>query len=78
MIAQDGYYDRLKNPVPLNYLALEVCLVELFEDAAAMDASVHMPKIGAGLGKGDWNKIEEMIQENCSKYKVNTYVYELI
>lgn len=77
MIAQDGYYDRLKNPVPLNYVALETCLTELYEYAQEQGDSVHMPKIGAGLARGDWSKIEEMINAHCEQYKVPTYVYEL-
>ena len=77
MVAQDGYYDRLKNPVPLNYLALETCLTELYEWAQEQGDSIHMPKIGAGLARGDWSKIAEIINAHCEQYKVPTYVYEL-
>lgn len=36
---------------------------------------VAIPKIGAGLGNGDWNVIEAIIKERCNE--INVKVYEL-
>ena len=37
--------------------------------------TIAMPKIGAGLGGGDWNVIEAIIKSEC--VDVNVVVYEL-
>ena len=61
MIAQNGYKDPIRNPVPLNYQALEVALKEVFLIAEDLGATIHMPRIGAGLGGGNWDRIEAII-----------------
>ena len=81
MVAQHGYYDPIKNPVPLNYEALERCLDELrgvlVWGNVLENAELHMPKIGAGLAKGDWSKIEAMIEDALCGFGFPVYVYEL-
>lgn len=81
MVAQHGYYDPIKNPVPLNYEALEQCLERLRSTVVwgnlLGDAELHIPKIGAGLAKGDWTKIEAMIENALCGSGFPVYVYEL-
>lgn len=55
MCAQNGVRSR-KNPVRLNYEALEICLTKVGEYALRHTASVHMPKIGTGLAGAKWKK----------------------
>lgn len=67
MIAQNGYKSAA-NPVPLSYPALTLCLREVAKIKALIEAFyngqefvVQMPRIGAGLAGGDWERIESSI-----------------
>lgn len=75
MLAQKGLYAKT-GEIPLKYNDLRTCLKELCSVAKEINASVHMPQIGAGQAKGDWNIIlgmlyDELINENI---KVNIYL----
>lgn len=58
---------------PIRYDALEDCLVKVYSKIKT-GGTVHMPRIGAGLAGGDWNKIEGIIKKSMT---VDTYVYTL-
>lgn len=77
MIAQKGYR-RPGNLIPLGYAALEECLFRLAQAARTSKASVHMPRIGSGLGGGDWNVIEKIIEKTLIAGGVSVTVYELV
>lgn len=86
MIAQHGLYNP-KNLVPLRYDALERCLHKLAEGARAVagksdntstvmeEITVHMPRVGCGLGRGDWNRVSELIAD--ALWDIDVYVYDL-
>ena len=74
MIAQHGNASPA-NPVAVRYDALAMCLRALDEEAAALDAEVHMPRIGVGLGGGSWAEIEPMLMTLAASVPV--YVYDL-
>jgi O-acetyl-ADP-ribose deacetylase (regulator of RNase III) len=83
MIAQHDIR-TINNIPPIRYAALESCLSKLKDYVVSSgfddwDRSVHMPKIGAGLAGGDWNKIENIISTKmCDSYQknnVDVYVY---
>lgn len=74
MIAMHGLASRT-NPVPLGYGELRACLVKL--RGLVPGASVHMPKIGAGLAGGDWARISALIDEELVAHGVEVTVYEL-
>lgn len=82
MIAQHGLYSS-KNPVPLRYDALERCLTKMIEGARAVAGSsdekeklsVHMPRIGCGLARGDWERVSGLIED--ALWDVDVYVYDL-
>lgn len=74
MIAQDGLYNKVYNPLPIKYEELKQCLITVNEFAEIQNAEIHMPKIGSGLAKGKWEIIESIINEVC---KVPTFVYTL-
>lgn len=76
MIAQHGTVNEL-NKQPLSYQALEIALTRLAEDAIDLQASVHMPRIGAGLAGGDWNVIESIINRTLTLRNVDVTVYDL-
>lgn len=72
MIAQVGIGRRTNGSSPLSYSALRVCLSKVNDYAVKHNATLHMPKIGAGLAGGDWNQIEKII---LSVMSVDVYVY---
>lgn len=76
MIAQRGYR-RPGNLTPLRYEALEACLFRLAAAAKRDGASVHMPRIGSGLGGGDWGTIEHLIEKTLLASGVPVTVYTL-
>lgn len=74
MIAQCGY-GRGGVP-PIRYDALRQCLVRVFERAAEVKATVHMPRIGTGLAGGRWEMIEPLLIET-NPQGAPTFVYDL-
>lgn len=59
MCAMHNVYSST-NPHPLDYKALDECLRTLYK-ICPPTWTVHMPKIGAGLARGNWNTILAMI-----------------
>ena len=47
---------------PVRYWAIEAGLADVAEEAQALGASVHMPRIGCGLAGGDWTLVEQIRQ----------------
>lgn len=77
MIAQNGINNRYSKFIRrVDYDSLILCLKNVNEYALENNMEIHMPKIGTGLGGGDWNIIEEIII-NTINSKINIYVYEL-
>lgn len=70
MCAQDnsGY----SHP-PVRYAALRRCLSRVEDCAAQMAASIHMPRIGCGIGGGRWEEIEPIIREELAGLRVVVY-----
>lgn len=74
LLAQHGYIGP-DNPTPLSYEALAQCLRKLAGIAAAQNASIHMPRIGAGLGGGDWPRIRRIIEQELGHLPVYIYTF---
>lgn len=72
MIGQHGTAPQNGIP-PIRYEALESCLSKVYSKIKT-GGTVHMPRIGAGLAGGDWEKIEGIIKKNMT---VDTFVYTL-
>lgn len=73
MIAQNGYGN-----LAVCYDSLRKCLREVASFACDRGIEkVHMPKIGTGLGGGDWNIIEKLIEDELSERGLNVTVYSL-
>jgi O-acetyl-ADP-ribose deacetylase (regulator of RNase III) len=75
-ITQENY-GRDPNVVYVDYDAVQLCL----EDArTCLDTfghkSIAMPRLGAGLGNGDWTKISAIIEEEMKGIDVVVYVPE--
>jgi len=73
MIAQDGYSRNGSDAI--NYTALEMCLTQLASLCIGGPMSVHMPKIGTGLGGSSWAKIEPLIQRCLTDAGVPVTIY---
>lgn len=82
MVAQRGVRHSSSAPRAVQYGALRSCLTQL-ADFCTMHhpqysiASVHMPRIGCGLGGGTWDEIEPIIQETLVSRGVPVTVYDL-
>lgn len=76
MVAQSGYRPTYENDGKryVDYDALAKCLTYLRIWAAVFGCSVHMPKIGAGLGGGDWDVIETLIEAHLAGMDVTVYL----
>lgn len=64
-ITQENYGRDGKRYV--NYTAIVSVFTKALSKASAYDYALHFPLIGAGLGGGDWNIIEQLIND-CDPY----------
>lgn len=62
---------------PVRYEAIRTGLGRVREEARRLGASVHMPRIGAGVAGGDWAVIELIIREELTDHGLNVTVYSL-
>lgn len=70
MIAQDGF-----GGVAVKYNHLRTCLKQVCEHAKKINASVVAPKIGSGLGGGDFNIISKIIEEELCEKGIHVTIY---
>jgi len=84
MVAQSGYGPGNRNrhqtaemnsTPPIRYAALEECLQEVGNWARNNQATVHMPRIGTGLGGGRWEEVEPIL--NSALADLDVFVYDL-
>lgn len=85
MIAMRGVNSFGRIDAPIRYDALELCLERLREGALAvvrtesgddeLELTFHAPRIGAGLARGDWGRIEGLINEVF--WDLEFFVYDL-
>ena len=76
MIAQEGYTTKDKPAFRLE--ATRKCLKEVYDYAKDYNATVHMPRIGIGLGGfPDWTPIEQVIEEELCSKGIDVFVYDL-
>lgn len=77
MIAQNGI-KKPHHPEGLRYVdydALKTCLMKVGQYVGGK--SVHMPRIGVGLGGGSWPVVEGIILETLCNKGINVFVYHL-
>jgi O-acetyl-ADP-ribose deacetylase (regulator of RNase III) len=58
---------------PVRYEAIRTGLGRVREFAVQRQASIHMPRIGAGLAGGSWETIQEIIEQELSELSVLVY-----
>lgn len=75
MVAQYGFGP---SPSPrIRYLALRSALEKLAKEAKNKGCSVHMPRIGTGNARGQWEIIEEIVNETLVDCDIPVTVYDL-
>lgn len=74
MIGQCGMLTGSQG-APIRYAALEEALGTMARHAAAVGASVHMPRIGCGLAGGEWARIEPLIAAISAAHSLTVYIY---
>lgn len=79
MIAQRGIRHDPNAPRAVDYDALHSALTKVGDYAlrGLSRPTVHMPRIGCGLGGGTWDEIEPIIQDTLVSRDVGVTVYDL-
>ncbi|MFJ5779121.1 Appr-1-p processing protein [Streptomyces sp. NPDC093094] len=75
MIGQRGTRTGSKG-VPVRYEAVDTALDALAGRAAALGASVHMPRIGCGLAGGRWSRVEPLVTGRLVRRGIPVTVYD--
>ena len=75
IIGQEGL--KAKDDVPpVRYDAIRQGLARVADFANKHGASVHMPRIGCGLGGGRWAEVEKRITPTLTAREIDTFVYD--
>lgn len=75
MIAQKGIRNH-GDPTAVSYTALSCALQQVAAYAHKIGASVHMPRIGCGLGGGTWSEVEPIIERTLTSQGIAVTVYD--
>jgi O-acetyl-ADP-ribose deacetylase (regulator of RNase III) len=71
------YYGRVPNTQYCDYNAIEKCLLEV--KSFCVDSEIDsfaMPKIGCGLGGGDWNIVSNIIEKVFIDSNITITIYD--
>lgn len=74
LIAQEGFGASLFPRI--RYSALEEGLEKVTKVANRIGASIHMPRIGTGAAGGNWNTIEELIDDAMVRSGLSVTIYD--
>ena len=78
IIGQSGISNgRLNHPPPVRYEAIRKGLERVRQLALTHTASIHMPRMGAGLAGGNWDLITEIIESELCVHGLQVTVYDL-
>lgn len=70
------FYGNYGGKSPIDYNALEKAIVAMKNDLLANNytGTIALPRLGAGLAGGDWNKIQSIVEKHlCSHWQVTIY-----
>jgi len=76
LIGQSGISSQRRTP-PIRYDAIRKGLTAVRELALTHNASIHMPRMGAGLARGDWNQVAQIIESELCNHGLRVTVYDL-
>ena len=74
IIAQEGFGQSLFPRI--RYDSLQRCLESISERAIHTKATIHMPRIGTGAAGGDWDTIQEMLDDVMVRSGVKIIIYD--
>ena len=74
IIGQSGVNYPWRRDAPIRYDAVRTALTEVNQYAVGLESTLHMPRMGCGLGGGKWEEIEKIINEVIT---VDVTVYDL-
>ena len=74
MIGQHGVGFKDGKP-PIRYEAIRECLKKVCSICKMKNASVHAPKFGSDLAGGNWDIIEQIINEELIEKDIEVIVY---
>ncbi len=77
LIGQRGVGRDAMGQPPIRYNAIQAGLRKVADFCIEHGASVHMPRMGAGLAGGDWALIEGLIARELCRRGVSVTVYDL-
>lgn len=77
MVAQRGFRSA-ENDRPFDDQAAFECLIWLTNEAQSLSASVHMPRIGCGLGGAQWHEVQPLIEQTLVESAIDTVIYTLL
>jgi O-acetyl-ADP-ribose deacetylase (regulator of RNase III) len=77
VIGQDGIRSNQYKRAPVRYDAIQQGLKCVAIYATMMEASVHMPRIGAGLAGGSWVEVAKIITDELITRDIPVTVYDL-
>jgi len=75
LIGQKGI--GFRNGSPVRYDALHDGFVKVADFAVTQSAEVVMPRIGCGLGGGDWRIVEKLIRQTFLRKEVPVIICDL-
>jgi O-acetyl-ADP-ribose deacetylase (regulator of RNase III) len=61
----------------VRYDAIRQGLKCVATDATEVEASIHMPRIGAGLAGGSWIEVAKIITDELITHRIPVTVYDL-
>lgn len=71
MVAQDGFPDG-ERECAVDYEILGDCLYQITKRLPP-EYVINLPRIGTGIGGGDWNVIESILVDELKGYTINVY-----
>jgi O-acetyl-ADP-ribose deacetylase (regulator of RNase III) len=71
------FYGRNPQTVYVSYDAISSCFKEVVKCNKGFNDPIYFPKIGAGLGGGDWSIIEQLINDTDPKDEFEKICYEI-
>lgn len=77
IIGQKGFGLMAEGRPPIRYEAIQQGLRKTCRFAIEKQATVHMPRMGAGLAGGNWTAIEQLVNEELITKGVEVTVYDL-
>jgi O-acetyl-ADP-ribose deacetylase (regulator of RNase III) len=76
IIGQSGIANH-RHKAPIRYDAIRKGLQSVRDLALTHNASIHMPRMGAGLAGGQWGRIAQIVEDELCNYGLQVTVYDL-